>query len=204
METSTYESGNSQGSVQTLSPSLTDRQWAAAAHAAALLFALLTSWVAGIAGAVAALVVWMLVRDKSPFASEHAREALNFNLSMFIYAAIAVVLVIFTLGLGLIVALPMWVVLALVWSWADRHYGTTVPSFYSLLQLRGTWFLLLAAVFMAAMSVVGDLVESLIKRSVGVKDSSGLLPGHGGVLDRIDALLPTLPLAMMLSSLVHS
>ena len=96
------------------------------------------------------------------------------------------------------------VVLALVWSWADRHYGTTVPSFYSLLQLRGTWFLLLAAVFMAAMSVVGDLVESLIKRSVGVKDSSGLLPGHGGVLDRIDALLPTLPLAMMLSSLVHS
>ena len=96
------------------------------------------------------------------------------------------------------------VVLALVWSWADRHYGATVPSFYSLLQLRGTWFLLLAAVFMAAMSVVGDLVESLIKRSVGVKDSSGLLPGHGGVLDRIDALLPTLPLAMMLSSLVHS
>ena len=115
METSTYESGNSQGSVQTLSPSLTDRQWAAAAHGAALLFALLTSWVAGIAGAVAALVVWMLVRDKSPFASGHAKEALNFNLSMFIYAAIAVVLVIFTLGLGLIVALPMWVVLALSW-----------------------------------------------------------------------------------------
>lgn len=95
------------------------------------------------------------------------------------------------------------VVLALVWSWADRHYGSSVSSFYTVLQSRGTWFLLLAAVFMAAMSVVGDLVESLIKRSVGVKDSSGLLPGHGGVLDRIDALLPTLPLAMMLSSFVH-
>lgn len=95
------------------------------------------------------------------------------------------------------------VVLALVWSWADRHYGSNVSSFYTVLQSRGTWFLLLAAVFMAAMSVVGDLVESLIKRSVGVKDSSGLLPGHGGVLDRIDALLPTLPLAMMLSSFVH-
>lgn len=95
------------------------------------------------------------------------------------------------------------IVLALVWSWADRHYGASVPSFYSVLQTRGLWFLLLAAVFMAAMSVVGDLVESLIKRSVGVKDSSGLLPGHGGVLDRIDALLPTLPLAMMLSSFVH-
>ncbi|MDN5505597.1 MAG: phosphatidate cytidylyltransferase, partial [Comamonas sp.] len=74
---------------------------------------------------------------------------------------------------------------------------------YSVLQSRGHWFLQLGAVFMAAMCVVGDLVESLIKRSVGVKDSSGLLPGHGGVLDRIDALLPTLPLAMMLSSFVH-
>ena len=61
--------------------------------------------------------------------------------------------------------------------------------------------LLIGVVFLAAMSVVGDLVESLIKRGVGVKDSSNLLPGHGGVLDRVDALLPTLPLAMMLTSL---
>ena len=101
--------------VQTLSPSLSDRQWAAGAHVTALVLALITSWFAGIAGTLGALGVWMLVRDKSPFAAEHAREALNFNLSMFLYAALAVVVVIFTLGIGIIVALPVWLVLGLVW-----------------------------------------------------------------------------------------
>ncbi|TWI04938.1 hypothetical protein IP90_01080 [Luteimonas cucumeris] len=101
--------------VQTLSPSLSDRQWAAGAHVTALVLALITSWFAGIAGTLGALGVWMLVRDKSPFAAEHAKEALNFNLSMFLYAAIAVVVVIFTLGIGIIVALPVWLVLGLVW-----------------------------------------------------------------------------------------
>ena len=111
METSATETPN----IQSLSPSLSDRQWAAGAHVAALLAAMLTSLWAGVAGALAALAVWLLVRDRSAFAAGHASEALNFNLSMFIYAAIAVVLVLFTFGIGLIVALPMWLVLALVW-----------------------------------------------------------------------------------------
>ena len=85
-----------------------------------------------------------------------------------------------------------------VWVWIDRHYDTGSLSLFSRLYAVGPWLLVLAGVFLAAMSVVGDLIESLVKRSAGMKDSSQLLPGHGGVLDRVDALLPTLPLAMML------
>ncbi len=90
--------------------------------------------------------------------------------------------------------------LALAWIGADTAMHAQVPSLYSRLLAKGGWFLGIAVVFLAAMSVVGDLIESLVKRSAGAKDSSALLPGHGGVLDRIDALLPVLPLAMMLVS----
>lgn len=93
-------------------------------------------------------------------------------------------------------------VLAFAWMAADRHFQAGLPSLYTRLAQAGPWLLVGGVLFLAAMSVVGDLVESLIKRSAGAKDSSRLLPGHGGVLDRLDALLPTVPLAMMLASFV--
>lgn len=92
--------------------------------------------------------------------------------------------------------------LALGWLWLDASYSFDSPSLFLLLRQRlGLFGLLLAALLLTALSVMGDLFESLVKRAAGVKDSSGLLPGHGGVLDRVDALLPVLPAALALISL---
>ena len=64
----------------------------------------------------------------------------------------------------------------------------------------GVMFLMVTA--LVAFSIFGDLFESQLKRLAGVKDSSHLLPGHGGVLDRVDALIPTMPIAALLAGFI--
>ncbi len=92
-------------------------------------------------------------------------------------------------------------VLAFVWRWIDASQPVDAPSLYS--RMASAWGvagMVVGTALLGAMSVVGDLFESLVKRAAGAKDSSNLLPGHGGVLDRVDALLPVFPIALALAA----
>jgi phosphatidate cytidylyltransferase len=94
------------------------------------------------------------------------------------------------------------------WEGAAGGVAAAVVLGLALYRVEGSFYFALAdgsvgklvglTALLAAVSIGGDLFESLLKRYRQVKDSSALLPGHGGVLDRIDALLPTLPLAWIL------
>lgn len=97
-------------------------------------------------------------------------------------------------------AIGGWIAV-LVIAGASTLHPALENTFAAQILARWGWagFVLVMSLIVA-FSVVGDLFESQLKRRAGMKDSSNLLPGHGGVLDRIDALIPTLPIAVLFGS----
>lgn len=85
-------------------------------------------------------------------------------------------------------------------TWEGVAGAVLVATIYGLVlcyYLHFSRWLIVGLWLIVVLSVMGDLFESLLKRQAGAKDSSHLLPGHGGVLDRIDGLIPTLPLVLL-------
>ncbi|WP_459618432.1 phosphatidate cytidylyltransferase [Bordetella sp. 2513F-2] len=87
----------------------------------------------------------------------------------------------------------LWIALSAQW---EGTYGHMLAQRWSL------WGAVPLAMLLGVLSIVGDLFESLLKRRAGRKDSSALLPGHGGVYDRIDAIVPVAPVAFLMSGVL--
>jgi phosphatidate cytidylyltransferase len=86
-------------------------------------------------------------------------------------------------------------------TWAGLIGGIVAASLLAIVlhvQYGLPWRMTLATPFLAVLAQGGDLYESWLKRRAGVKDSGNILPGHGGLLDRLDGVVPVAPVAALL------
>lgn len=91
------------------------RQWATFAHLSALVGGLLTSAVGGWGTFVGPLIIWLVKKDTMPFVDDQGKEALNFNITVGIAMFALLLLSILTLGIGLLIAIPGWIIIGITW-----------------------------------------------------------------------------------------
>ena len=93
-----------------------EKQWAMFAHLSALAGGILTSgWAGSIGCFIGPLIIWLVKKDAMPFVDDQAKEALNFNITVAIVFFALFLLSIVTLGIGLIVAIPGWIIVGVAW-----------------------------------------------------------------------------------------
>ncbi len=97
-------------------PSVEEKQWAMFAHLSALVGGILTSgWAGSIGCFIGPLVIWLVKKDTMPFVDDQGKEALNFNITVGIVFLALLILSIVTFGIGLIVAVPLWIIIGIAW-----------------------------------------------------------------------------------------
>ncbi|MEO8999404.1 MAG: DUF4870 domain-containing protein [Rhodanobacter sp.] len=100
----------------TVGPSAEERQWAMFAHLSAILGGLLTGAFGGGWGCfIGPLIIWLVKKDTMPFVDDQGKEALNFNITVAIAFVVLLLLSIMTFGIGLIIAIPLWVIIGIAW-----------------------------------------------------------------------------------------
>lgn len=92
-----------------------ERQWAMFAHLSAIAGALVTSGVGGWGTFLGPLIIWLVKKDTMPFVNDQAKEALNFNITVALVFLALAILAVVTLGIGLLVAIPGWLVVGIAW-----------------------------------------------------------------------------------------
>jgi len=97
-------------------PGAEERQWAMFAHLSALVGAIVTGgWAFSIGCFLGPLIIWMIKKETMPFVDDQAKEALNYNITIAIIFAVLFVLTVLTLGLGALIAIPLYVIVGIAW-----------------------------------------------------------------------------------------